>query len=318
MKIALVTPARAGSRQGNRRTALRQAELLRELGHRVRVLDRWRGEDCDLLIALHARKSYASLAAFRRAFPRRPVVLALTGTDLYAKRRSVLVRSALRRATRLVVLQPEALRELAPSLRAKTRVILQSAVPGSGRAAPRTSVFEVCVLAHLRAVKDPLRAARAARLLERRSRVLVVHAGSALTPAWKSRALEEQRSNPRYRWLGGQSHRRSLALLARARLFALTSRSEGGSGALAEAIASGVPVVATRIPGIVGMLGRDHPGLFEAGDTRALARLLARAEEDRCFLERLRRASARLAPRHAPEREREAWRRLLRELFPRA
>ena len=37
----------------------------------------------DLLIALHARKSAASIEAFRRAHPAARIVLVMTGTDLY-------------------------------------------------------------------------------------------------------------------------------------------------------------------------------------------------------------------------------------------
>src|SRR5262245_19101719 len=83
VRLAIVTPAPPGSRLGNRLTALRYARILRGLGHRVRVLQRWRGEECDALVALHAEKSHASIARFAAAHPRRRLCLVLTGTDLY-------------------------------------------------------------------------------------------------------------------------------------------------------------------------------------------------------------------------------------------
>src|SRR5439155_25069750 len=83
MKIRLITPAPAHSRKGNRVTALRWRKLLRQLGHQVLIEQRYEGGGCDLLVALHARRSYESAARFRREHPGLPLILALTGTDLY-------------------------------------------------------------------------------------------------------------------------------------------------------------------------------------------------------------------------------------------
>src|SRR4051794_815263 len=83
MLVHLVCPAPPGSRKGNRVTAERWARLLRQLGHRARVAGDWDGEACDVLIALHARKSHEAVRRFRRERPGAPLVVALTGTDLY-------------------------------------------------------------------------------------------------------------------------------------------------------------------------------------------------------------------------------------------
>jgi len=83
MKIALITPAGARSRSGNRHTAMRWATMLRALGHEVQVSVRWNGRAADVMIALHARRSHDAIAQFRERFPTLPVVVVLTGTDLY-------------------------------------------------------------------------------------------------------------------------------------------------------------------------------------------------------------------------------------------
>jgi putative glycosyltransferase (TIGR04348 family) len=324
MNVLIVTPAPPRSRLGNRITALRWQRILRGLGHRVRIAASWRGEDCDVLVALHAKKSAGSVRRFRDAHPRRAIVLALTGTDVYAPggldRTS---RVSIARATRIVVLQREALRELDANGRRKARVVLQSvgsprrgsqATRSTGLRARRDESFVAVAVGHLRAVKDPLLAARAARLLPASSRVRVEHYGASLDATFAARARRESERNPRWRWCGERGRRAIEAILRGADAFVQTSRAEGGSIALAEAIVHGLPILATRIPAAIGMLGRGHPGLFERGDARALASLLARCERDARFRDRLRRASARRAPLFAPAREREAWRALLGEL----
>ncbi len=308
-----MTPA-PRSRTGNGVTAGRWARILRRLGHRVAVAGAYRGQAADALVALHARKSYASIESFRAERPRAPLVVALTGTDLYRDlRRSARARRSIRLASRLVVLQPLAVRALPPAARGKARVIMQSAVRPRGRSRPRAGVFEVCVLAHLRAVKDPLRAARAARRLPARSRVRVIHLGAALEPAVARRARQAA-ENPRYEWRGSVPRSRALRILARSRLLVLSSRLEGGANAISEALAASVPVLTSRVPGSVGILGARYLGYFRAGDTGALARLLARAERDRAFYDRLREWCRRRKRLVAPAAERAAWRRLWREL----
>jgi putative glycosyltransferase (TIGR04348 family) len=314
MKVLIVTPAPPGSRKGNRVTALRWARLLRQLGHRVALRGDYRGERCDLLVALHARKSAAAVEAYRAARPRAPLVVTLTGTDLYEDIRSdPAARRSLELASRLVVLQPLAIQELDERLRSKARVIYQSAVvPRVPRR--RTGSFDVCVLGHLRPVKDPFRTALASRLLPASSRVRVLHVGAALSPDMAEQAVAEAADNPRYRWLGDLPRPRALRLLARCRLLAITSRLEGGANAVSEAIAAGVPVVSSHIAGSVGILGADYPGYFPVGDTEALAALLTRAETDAGYYKELKARCRRLRPLFRPARERAAWRGLLREL----
>jgi putative glycosyltransferase (TIGR04348 family) len=282
----------------------------------VAIATAWRGETCDVLVALHARKSHRSIARFRKGHPRAPLVVALTGTDLYHDlRTSALARRSLALASRLVVLQPLGLAELPKPFRVKARVIRQSAVCPVRRIVPRAGVFEVCVLAHVRPVKDPLRAALAARRLPAASRVRILHAGGALDSRSAARARAEARANPRYVWLGALSRGRALRLLARCRLLVLTSRLEGGANVVSEALACGVPVLSSRIDGSVGILGAAYPGYFRVGDAVGLAALLRRAETDARFYRRLVARCRSLARLVDPAAEARSWRRLLREMM---
>lgn len=314
MRICLVTPAPPRSRKGNRITALRWARLLRSLGHRVQIAEEYRQQRCDVLVALHAGRSAASLVRFRELHPSAPLILALTGTDVYGDiHTSAAARHSLELADRLVILQPCAADELPLALRSRARVIYQSVPAAPFRPMPRRDVFEVCVLGHLRPVKDPFRTAEAARLLPADSRIRVMQIGSALSDEMAEQARAEAADNPRYRWLGELPRGKALRKLARCRLLSLTSQLEGGANVISEALAVDVPVVSSRISGSMGLLGADYFGYFPPADTAALADLLRRCETDAAFYEALRTWCARLRELIDPERERQSWRKLLEE-----
>lgn len=314
MRVDLVAPPPADLPSGNNATARRWAAILRELGHRPRL--RWDDApgDADLLIALHAVKTRRALLAFRRAHPDRPAVVALTGTDIYGRRN---LAPALDAATFIVALQPRALTALSRAHRVKARVIFQSAEPPRALPAKPSREFRVAVVGHLRAVKDPLRTALAVRELPEDSRIVVRHAGRALSESFARRARAEMDRNPRYRWLGELTPGRVRRLIASSHLVAITSLAEGSCNVLSEALAAHTPVVATRIPGLMGTLGAHYPGYFRPRDTRKLTRLLRRAEGDAAFYRQLAAACRRATPLVDPRRERAAWRALLAELAAR-
>lgn len=317
MRILLVAPEKRTDVSGNSVTAERWRSILGELGHRVTsAAPEGAPTDADLLVALHARRSADAVAAFRDAHPDRPVVLALTGTDLYRDLgSSEEARRSVRLADRLVVLQPRAREVLPPGVWERTHVIPQSAEPPADPPPRPADHVAALVMAHLRPVKDPLRAAEAARLLPSRSRLRVRHLGAALDEDLAERARRETAANPRYEWCGVRPRPEALRTLSASHLLILSSRLEGGANVVSEAIVCGVPVLSSRIDGSVGMLGEDYPGYFPVGDTAALADLLVRAEHNhRGLYDRLADRIRALAPDHAPEREREAWAEALREL----
>ncbi|MDQ3363131.1 MAG: TIGR04348 family glycosyltransferase [Actinomycetota bacterium] len=314
MKISLVTPAGARSRSGNRTTADRWARFLRQLGHEVPVEEAWSGEISDLMIALHTRRSHPSISRYAASHPGHPLIAVLTGTDLYRDIRfDEDAQDSLRLATRVVVLQEAGLAELEPRHLEKARVIYQSAEPI--RPQPRAKTFfDVCVVGNLRAEKDPFRCALAARLLPPASRIRITHAGKAHNEEFAGRARALASAEPRYRWLGEVPRWRVRRLLSRARLLVQSSVMEGGANAVAEALAAGVPVIASRIAGNVGMLGEDYPGYYPVGDEEALALLLEQTETDAAFHELLKARCAARRPLTLPERERGALGDLIEEV----
>jgi len=315
VNLLIVTPMAGDVWTGNRNTAHTWSERLQSLGHRVTVHQQYRGGDADMLIALHARKSHESIVAFRKAHPGRPIIVALTGSDLYPVLDDV-SRKSLAIADRIVVLQPRARDRVPATHRDKVSVIVQSVEAQSDVPAPAESpgekdTFDICVVGHLREVKDPFRAAAAARLLPAESTIRICHAGAILEAPCRERVEREQAENPRYTWLGELEHRAARQLIARCRLQILSSVFEGGGCVIGESLVAGTPLLAARNDASCSLLGDDYAGLFDAGDTGALCDLMSRAETDTLFLDRLRDQCAAKRSQFDIEPELDAWRELI-------
>ena len=320
MKIILITPPGPSTRTGNAVAALRWAHILRQLGHRVIIAANYDDESVDAMVAIHAWRSAEAVRRFKIRYPERPLILQLSGTDIYhyINDEPAPTLRSMELADRLVALNSLAWRVVPKKFRKKLRVIFQSVDKPNTPGQPSRRHIDVCVIGHLRDVKDPLRAAQAARLLPSSSRVRIVHIGRAYSPQWAAKALAEMADNPRYLWRDDVPRAAVRALLLRSHAMVLSSLSEGGANVISEAIVAGVPVLASRMDGNVGLLGADYRGYFPIGDTEALARLLLRIESDRDFVATLHRAIARRAPLFKPDREVASWRRLLAELSRRS
>jgi putative glycosyltransferase (TIGR04348 family) len=305
--IVIASPASSCDNNGNWQTASRWARFLRA-AYRVDVASEWRGGQApDLLIALHARRSADSVAAFARACPERPALLVLTGTDLYRDiDTSSAAQAALGQARALVLLQGAGLARLPPALHAKAHVIHQSAPALRPQPPlPGRRYIDVCMIGHLRPEKDPLTFVEAAALAAH-PRLRFLHIGGALDPALGAAVAAAQAANPRYRWLGALPHGATRQRLKRCHAMVLASTMEGGANVIIEALTCGVPVLASGISGNRGMLGEDYCGYFAPGDARALAGLVERSVADREFEALLRRQCAARAPLFAPATERAA------------
>lgn len=316
MHIGIITPAGRLSLNGNRATAQRWANILMELGARVDISTEWDGSAYDVMLALHAWRSANSIAQFKAKYPNAPLLLAMTGTDLYQYINSHAqpTLASIEMADRIVTLHDLAGRVLPQSSRHKVHVIHQSAkeLPQAPRRSVKT--FDICVAGHLREEKDSLRAALAVRDLPSSSKIRVMHYGKAHNDEWGGYAKQEMQSNSRYHWLGEVPHWKVRQAYARSHLMVLPSVMEGGANVISEAVVAGLPVIASEIDGSVGLLGVDYAGYFPARDTRCLRKLLLRAESEAGFLKQLEDQCAIRKPLFTRVAEKQAWKNLLNDL----
>lgn len=303
--IVLVTPALADANNGNWQTARRWARML-STAYRVRLAAAWDGGDEALMIALHARRSAASVARWHALRPEAALVVVLTGTDLYRDiANDAGAQSALRSASHLVVLNQLGARSLPADLQHKVCVILQSCTMRQTLDKTRRHLRALMV-GHLRPEKAPQTYFDTARQLAHRRDILLDHAGAALDPALGAAATALMAVCPQYRWLGPLPHAATRRRIQAAHVLVHPSHIEGGAHVVIEAVRSGTPVLASRIDGNVGLLGERYEGYFAPGDAAALATLLQRARDDPAMLARLREQCLARAPLFDPAREREA------------
>jgi putative glycosyltransferase (TIGR04348 family) len=314
LSIVIVTPALADANNGNWQTARRWARFLSS-AYRVRLAARWEAGDESLMIALHARRSAASVQAWRQAQPARPLLLVLTGTDLY---RDIEIDAAAQRslalADRLVVLNALGPQRLPDAFRGRCDVLLQSC---SARLplAKTARHLRALMVGHLRDEKDPLTYLRAVQRLAGREDLRFDHIGAALDPALGAQAAALAAQRPAYRWLGALPHAAARRHIQAAHVLVHASRMEGGAHVVIEAVRSGTPVLASHIDGNVGLLGEDYRGYFPAGDDAALATLLQRCRDDPDMLSGLRAQTDSRAALFSPEAEAAALRGIVSALL---
>lgn len=319
-RVAIISPALAAANNGNWQTARRWAQFLRA-GHRVEVRTDWAAADGfdgdasarpDVIVALHALRSAGAIA--RAAEAGIPIALVMTGTDLYRDiATDPVAQRSLVLADRLVCLQARGPDALPEAVRPRALVIEQSA-PARRPLPPRRRTVDLLLVGHLRPEKDPMTAVRAlARLPDPALRL--VHVGGTSEVRCGEAFARAAAADPRIERRGSLPHAAARRLIARGRVLLLPSVMEGGANVLIEALTSSVPVLASRIPGSIGLLGDDHPGFFEVGDDAALAALIVRCRDEPAFVDTLRARGAAIAPRFAPARERAAVRALVQALL---
>lgn len=312
-----MTPALRAANNGNWKTAWRWQRHLAG-AFDARIVDVWpdaRAAGDQAMIALHARRSAASIAAWAAAHPGRGLAVALTGTDLYRDiADDAAARRSLELAQILLTLQARGPLALPAGLRDRTRVVYQSTTARHTLEKPARRLRALMV-GHLREEKSPATLFDAARRLAGRDDIRIDHIGAGLDPALAAAARATMAAAPGYRWLGGLPHATVRQRIQRAHVLVHASRMEGGAHVIMEAVAGGTPVLASRIDGNVGMLGDDYAGYFPCGDAAALAALLLRCRDDAGFLPGLMAQCRLRAPLFDPAAERAALRRLAEDLL---
>jgi putative glycosyltransferase (TIGR04348 family) len=302
--VFIVSPALASANNGNWQTAKRYGQLLKT-HFRVRIVSEWdSSKSGDVLIALHARRSFSSIAAWHALHGDKGLVVVLTGTDLYRDiQQDPQAQQSLEFAHRLIVLQQLGLDELPAHLRSKSAVVLQSTTPRVTLPKTRRCLRAVMV-GHLREEKSPRTLFDAVALLSQQRDIHIQHIGAAHDQLLASMAHQTATLYPQYRFSGAQTYPETRRQIQRSHVLVHTSVMEGGAHVLMEAICSGVPVIASRIPGNMGMLGEDYAGLFPVGDAKALAEMLIRFRHDSEFVHLLKSQCARRVPLFSAESER--------------
>jgi putative glycosyltransferase (TIGR04348 family) len=306
--VVIISPALQDANNGNWQTARRWAQMLSKQ-HRTRIIMAWQPDSdvvCqsdEIMIALHARRSAASIAAWQQQRGSRSLIVALTGTDLYRDiHTDTLAQHSLDAAGQLIVLQELGIQSLPQRHRPKTQIVFQSTT--SRQTLPKTKRhLNAVMVGHLRDEKMPQTLFEAARLLADDKTIRITHIGAGLDEKIAENAIKTEALCPEYTWARGLKHAQTRRKIQRAHVLVHTSKMEGGAHVIMEAVCSGTPVIASRMDGNVGMLGSSYDGYFPVGDAQALAAMLRRCKNEPSFLDHLAKQCALRAPLFAPSAE---------------
>lgn len=311
--ISLVRPFSTVKHIGTQHTAGRWANILRQLGHKVHEQMHWSVEPSDMLIAIHARKSASAIRAFRETYPNKPLIIIMAGTDLYQDLPDDKeAQESLQLADRLIVLQSEGMKALPEIYHPKTRIIYQSAFPLPAFQS-KNYLFNIMIVGHLCQEKDPFCLPQALSFLSDKTEIRIFHYGRALSKEMAVQAKKWQKEDSRYQWLGYKNPAFVRQRMRYADLLVHSSLLEGGANAICEAIQTDLPIIASQVPGNIGMLGADYPGFYPVQNPQALAEKIRKAMDDKVFYQAL---AQKLKARQflcAPAREKATIDNLLKE-----
>jgi len=313
MRIIQVTPSAQTSKSGNRTTANRWARIFRSLGHSVSTITDYDDRSADMMVAIHAWRSARAIERFKALYPEKPLVVCLAGTDIneFIHSHPKPTLKSMELADAMVCLH-DLVKEIIPiSLQSKLHVIFQSAKPLIGPRRFSDRNFNICVISHLREIKDPMRTALAVRTVPNQSKIKVTHLGMAHDGRSSAKAIREMKQNPRYVWKGEVLGWQVRQELKRSHLMVISSRAEGGANVISEAVVAGVPVIASKIDGNVGLLGKNYRGYYPVGNTRELRKVILKAEKDKVFFQSLTKQCNSIKSKFTAEREQKSWAELI-------
>jgi putative glycosyltransferase (TIGR04348 family) len=315
--VVIISPALQDANNGNWQTARRWAQMLSK-SHRTRIIMVWESETdtaCasdEIMLALHARRSAASIAAWEQQRGSRSLIVALTGTDLYRDiHTDTLAQHSLDAAGQLIVLQELGVQSLPEKHRAKTHIVFQSTTSRKTLGKTAKHVNAVMV-GHLRDEKMPQTLFESAHLLNDEPSIRITHIGAGLDETLAQDAINTEALCAGYTWARGLKHAQTRQKIQRAHVLVHTSKMEGGAHVIMEAVCSGTPVLASRMDGNVGMLGANYDGYFPVGDAQALVALLRRCKNEPAFIDHLKQQCDKRAPLFAPASEQAALLKIVR------
>lgn len=239
---------------------------------------------------------YAALRLARRLGV--PVVVSARGTDvnLYSTLPGIAprVRTVLRQADALIAVS-EALRERMVGVGAapdrchvvRNGVDLERFRPAIRRESPRSRLLTVGNLVPGKGVDTVL---KALALLSRRGvEAELWVAGEGPERASLEGLAAKLHISERVRFLGRVPHGEMPSVYAEADLFCLASRAEGCPNVVLEALASGLPVVATPVGGVPELVRNGENGVLASGaEPGAFAEALRRGLDGRWDPQRIR------------------------------
>jgi glycosyltransferase involved in cell wall biosynthesis len=317
MKVLVTTPYARDSLQGNTVTAKRVVSILLETGLDASVISNDdKVEYADVIIALHARKSAHFIDDFLALNPAGKVIVYLTGTDLYhdIPNGCQICERSMSLADVLVVSHELTLNALPEKYRKKAMSVHKSIqLPdflGEEKIEIDPNLFTI--IGHLRAVKQPFMAVESMQLLEDSVRVKLVLLGNEIDEDSGEIARSWEAIDSRFQWLGGVEYLQALQWMRRSVATINTSLIEGGANSVGESIMLGVPVLATRIEGNIGMLGEDYAGYFSAESKQELADIMQRVISDADFLAMLREQVRVRKKKFTRENEKQDWMNVLK------
>ena len=318
--VLVSSPFPIDSAQGNSVSARRIAGRIADLGWRTELTSGYQDQEASILIALHARRGAEAVEVVSKRPPGNPIVLVLTGTDLYKDLPNgdrTCVRS-MELADALVIYQEASAEAVPARFHDKLHTIWKSVdlpIPDA-LPPPAERPLTLTILAHLRTIKDPFLPAAALSRLPGSMEVRIDHFGVELEPGLAAVAREWMRREPRYRWHPPLDRERVAAAIVASHATINSGRAEGGSNAISESIVQGTPVLASQIPANVGFLGESYAGYFAAGDVEGLAALIERCcDTDSMLLAQLARQVEARAPLFQAETESTGWKSLIGPLL---
>lgn len=285
MRIAIVSPNTLPFHSGNSLLADRLRGELSARGHKVAVFNS--AVDShepavsfapDILHSLHAVKTAGWSEKMISGY-QIPVVITLTGTDYNGgpagNMSSSRLEESLSKASGLVVFHDEAYQSLKTNHQAvaeKVRVIPQGVEiinyrSDRGTIRAEYSLHEddlvLLMVSGIRPVKNigyGLEAFSEIRKQVSGARLLL--AGPAIDEVEADRVLAIGERLPGFTYLGDRSPAEVRELMSGADIFLNTSLHEGMSGAMLEAMAEGLPVLATRVSGNRSLIRERENGLL--------------------------------------------------------